>query len=174
MCFRVNLLLPPWCLTPLSHGEAALLLLFICTLFCHSFRWCSDISIFFMRGKNSQMDYSVLRYRSLQCLPKQRWSLHYSTVRSSCHLLNAVGSSALSYFFKLFTHQNTNNSKQAEKAAWLQMVEGGDCFLPELNASSWAWFFSTWLQQGSSCVQIKIWKARTEESLVVWLGIYCC
>lgn len=72
-------------------------------------------------------------------------------VRSSRHLLNAAGSSALSYFFKLFTHQNTNNSKQAKKAAWLQMVEGGDCFLPELNASSWAWFFSTWLSEALLC-----------------------
>lgn len=100
--------------------------------------------------KNIQMDYSVLRYMPLQCLPKQGWNLHYSTVRSSCHLLNAVGSSALSYFFKLFTHQNINNSKQAEKAAWLQMVERGDYFLPEFNASSWAWFFSIWLQSSSS------------------------
>lgn len=82
------------------------------------------------------MDYSVLRCMSLQCLPKQGWSLHYSTVRNSRHLLNAVGPSPLPYFFKLFTHQNTNNSKQAEKAAWLQMVEGGDYFLPELNASA--------------------------------------
>lgn len=51
MCFRVNLLLPPQGLTPLSHGGTALLLLLICTLFCHPFCKCSDISIFSMRGK---------------------------------------------------------------------------------------------------------------------------
>lgn len=37
-CFRMNLLLPPQYLTPLSHGGTAPLLLLICTLFCHPSR----------------------------------------------------------------------------------------------------------------------------------------